>query len=76
MRVTGTWLYPPDVSTELGRALYLIRWIVRDGLDHGHFECTIRCAVGNSGKRCLTVTSGKSHQFLILPEELSKACQE
>jgi hypothetical protein len=71
-----TRLYPHDVSTELGRALYLIRQIVRDGLNHGYFECTIRCTVENSRKRRLIVTSGKSHQFVILPEELSKADQQ
>ena len=59
-----------SVSTELGRALRFIEQCIRDGVEHGHFEFTIRCELTNAGRRRLTFACGKSHKFVIGPDEL------
>jgi hypothetical protein len=63
-------LYPPDLNSELDRALDALKKIVLEGLDHGYFECSIRCEKANSDKRILIITAGKSHKFSIAPEDL------
>jgi hypothetical protein len=63
-------LDPPDVKSELDRALHALKKIVLDGLDHGYFECSIRCEKANSDKRNLTIIAGKSLKFSIAPEDL------
>jgi hypothetical protein len=69
-------VYPPNVSTELDRALYLVERTIRDGLVHGHSECFIRSELIGGGKRRLTVTAGKSHQFVIPPNDLKESASE
>ena len=69
-------VYPPNVSTDLDRALYLVERTIRDGLAHGHFECSIRADLVSAGKRRLIITAGNSHQFLIPPNDLEKSGQE
>jgi hypothetical protein len=58
------------VGNELDRALRLIEQYIRDGVEHGHFEYTIRCALTTAATRRLTFVAGKSHQFVIGPEDL------
>jgi hypothetical protein len=62
--------YPADLNTELDRALDALKKIVLEGLDHGYFECSIRCEKANGDRRILTITAGKSHKFSIAPEDL------
>jgi hypothetical protein len=49
------------VSSELDRALRFIEPYIRDGVEYGHFEYTIRCALTTAGTRRLTSMAGKSH---------------
>lgn len=51
-------------------ALERIEALVLDGLRHGFFEYTLACEIGSGGKRQLVIRAGKSHKFLIAPEEL------
>jgi hypothetical protein len=64
------------VSSNLDRALYLVERTIRDGLAHGHFECSIRAEVCGGGKRRLLITSGKSHQFVVPPDDLEESGEE
>ena len=63
-------LYPPDLHSELDRALHTLKKTVLEGLDHGYFEYSIRCEKTNGNKRILTITAGMSHRFSIPPEDL------
>ena len=63
-------IYPHNVIKEFDRALYLLQQTIRDGLAHGHFECSIRSELIGGGKRRLVITAGKSHQFIIAPDQL------
>jgi hypothetical protein len=58
------------VNSELGRALDTLKKLVLDGLDYGHFDCSIRIEKENSDKRRLTISAGKSYRFSIPPEDL------
>lgn len=69
-------IYPPNVNTNLDRALYLVERTIRDGLVHGHFECSIRCELIGGHKRRVIITAGKSHQFVIPPDDLENSGQE
>jgi len=69
-------VYPPNAITELDQALYLVERTIRDGLDHGYFECTIRSEVFGSGKRRLVISASKSYQFVIPAEQVSKPRQD
>lgn len=53
-------------------ALRRIEALVIDGLRHGHFEYTLACEIGSGGKRQLVIRAGKSHKFLIAPEEIQR----
>jgi hypothetical protein len=66
-------VYPPNVSTDLDRALYLVERIILDGLAHGHFELSVRSELVGGGKRQLIVTAGNSYRFAIAPEDLKKS---
>jgi len=66
-------VHSSGASTELDRALQFLERSIRDGVEHGHFEFTIRCEVANGDRRRLTIACGKSHQFVIRPEELREA---
>jgi hypothetical protein len=68
----GVTAHPASVTTELDRALRIIERWIRDGVEHGHFEFAIRCDLTTGGKRRLTFVGGKSHQFVIRPEELEE----
>ena len=58
-------------TSELTRALEKLEQIVRDGLQHGFFECVVRGEIVNSGqKRRLVIRAGKSHQFTISADDL------
>ena len=37
--------YPPDVNSELDRALYSLKKIVLEGLDHGYFGSYPKSAI-------------------------------
>jgi len=63
-------LYPPDLHSQLDQALYTLKKIVLEGLDHGYFEYSLRCKTENSNKRILTITAGISYRFSIPPEDL------
>ncbi len=58
-------------STELECALKDLREIVLDGLRHGFFEYQITGEMLNENKRRLIIKAGKSHRFVISPEELN-----
>jgi hypothetical protein len=66
---------PLSARPALENALDFIEQAVRDGVEHGHFEYTIRCELANGGSRRLTVACGKSHQFVIRPDDLPKTKQ-
>lgn len=53
-------------------ALDGLRSLVIDGLQHGFFDYSISCEVGNNGKRQLVIRAGKSHKFTIPEEELPR----
>lgn len=61
---------PADSKSELDRALETLKKLVLDGLDHGHFGCSILIEMENSDKRRLTIQAGKSYRFWITPEDL------
>src|SRR5882724_1847189 len=63
-------VYPSNIITDLERALYLVERTVRNGLAHGHFECSIRGDLTGGGKRRLIITAATSHQFVIPPNDV------
>ena len=65
-------IYSANMNTGLAGALQFIERVIRDGLAHGHFEYAIHCELIGGEKRRLIITAGKSHQFIISPEELHK----
>ena len=46
--------------------------IVREGLRHGFFKCSIKCDVISGGKRLLVIRSSQSHKFTIPEDELPR----
>ena len=44
--------------------------IVREGLHHGHFRCTISSGIGKGSRRELVIEAGKSYKFTIPEDEL------
>jgi len=46
--------------------------IVREGLRHGFFKCSIKCDVISGGKRLLIIRSSQSHKFTIPEDELPR----
>lgn len=55
----------------LDKALGDLRKIVLDGLRHGFFEFQISGEMLNENKRRLVIKAGKSHRYIISPEDLS-----
>jgi hypothetical protein len=55
---------------QTAEALTHLEQVVRDGLKHGFFECSIACGIVTGGKRELVIRAGKSHKFTIRPEEV------
>jgi hypothetical protein len=45
---------------------------IHDGLRHGFFKYTVTCEVVAHGRRRLTFTAGKSHQFVIPKDECDR----
>ena len=62
---------PLSGSGVLESALDELREIVLDGLRHGFFEYQITGEMLNENKRRLVIKAGKSHRFIISPEELN-----
>jgi hypothetical protein len=58
----------PDGPT-VGRAVQRIVAEIKDGLRHGHFTFDLRCEVIGQQRRRLTLSAGKSYQFVIPKEE-------
>jgi hypothetical protein len=54
----------------LRAALDTLENLIIDGLQHGFFQYSIACEVGNGGKRHLIISAGKSHKFTLRPDEL------
>jgi hypothetical protein len=46
--------------------------IVLEGLQHGHFRCSISSGIGKEKKRELVIEAGKSHKFTVPEEELPR----
>jgi hypothetical protein len=65
--------YPPSLTTDLERALYLVEQTILAGLIHGHFELSVRSELVKNGDRQLIVTSGNSYRFKVDPEDLKKS---
>jgi hypothetical protein len=57
---------------QTAEALTLIEKIVIDGLQHGFFDCSIECRIGNGRKRDLVIRAGKAHKFTIPEDELPR----
>jgi hypothetical protein len=55
---------------QIREALARLEQVVLDGLQHGHFRCTISSAVGKGNRRELVIEAGKSHKFTIPEDEL------
>ena len=53
-------------------ALACLKQVVLDGLQHGFFDYSIACEIGNGGKRHLVIRAGKSHKFTIPEDELPR----
>lgn len=63
----------PTASSQYAQALAKLEQVVLEGLRHGHFECSVACELINGKKRRLVIKAGKSHQYIIPPEELDSA---
>ena len=59
-------------SGRIREALDLFEGLLVDGLKHGFFEYSIACEIAKGGKRKLVIRAGKSHQFTIPEDELSR----
>jgi hypothetical protein len=55
---------------QVREALDRLERLTVDGLEHGFFDYSIACEIGNGGKRHLVIRAGKSHKFTIPPEEV------
>ena len=56
----------------VAQALTLLERIVLDGLQHGFFDCSIECEIGERHSRHLVIRAGKSHKFTIREDELPR----
>ncbi len=63
----------PTEKCEYERALQKLVQIVREGLVHGFFDCSISSEIINGKKRSFVIKAGVSHKFIIPLEELD-AC--
>jgi len=61
-----------DHQGQIAEALALLERIVVDGLQHGFFDCSIECKIGNGRKRDLVIRAGKFHKFTIPEDELPR----
>ena len=57
---------------QVREALARLERVVLDGLQHGHFRCTISSAIGKEKRRELVIEAGKSHKFAIPEDELPR----
>ena len=57
---------------QIREALARLEQVVLDGLQHGHFRCTISSAIGKGNRRELVIEAGKSHKFAIPEDELPR----
>jgi hypothetical protein len=53
-------------------ALDCLLKIVRDGVRHGHFRCSISSGIGKHSRRELVIEAGMSHKFTIPEDELPR----
>ena len=56
---------------QIREALTRLEQVVLDGLQHGHFRCTISSAIGKGKRRELVIEAGKSQKFSIPEVELA-----
>jgi hypothetical protein len=56
----------------LAQALALLERIVIDGLQHGFFDCSIECEMGERRNRHLVIRAGKSHKYTIREDEVPR----
>jgi hypothetical protein len=52
-------------SEPVRSALELIKSLLIEGLEHGHFDYAVTCELGSNGRRLLIVKAGKSYKFKI-----------
>jgi hypothetical protein len=62
----------PNRLRQVDRALGKLREVVLQGLEHGFFECTVVGEIIQERKRRLLIKAGKSFQFVIAADELSR----
>lgn len=60
------------VRGQVREVLERLDGLIIDGLQHGFFDYSITCEIGNGGKRHLVIRAGKSHKFTIPEEELPR----
>ena len=53
-------------------ALRHLDTVVREGIRHGFFDCSITCEITSGNKRQLVIRAGKSHKFNIPEDELPR----
>ncbi len=46
--------------------------VVTDGLQHGHFGCTVSVKIGNRCRREVVIEAGKSHRFTVPEDEIPR----
>ena len=64
--------YLQQEGPQFREALDRLVQIVRDGLRHGHFRCSITSSIGKDKRRELVIEAGRSHKFNIPEEELPR----
>ncbi len=57
---------------QVREALDRLRGLVVEGLEHGFFDYSISCEIGNKGRRQLVIRAGKSHKFTIPEDDLPR----
>jgi hypothetical protein len=53
-------------------ALGCLEQVLVEGVQHGHFRCTISCAISKGNRRDLVIEAGKSHKFTIPEDEVPR----
>ena len=61
-----------SLGPQIREALARLEQVVLDGLQHGHFRCTISSAIGKGNRREFVIEAGKSHKFTIPADELPR----
>jgi hypothetical protein len=59
-------------SAPIRSALDLIEDLVIEGIKHGHFDYSVTCETGTSGRRLLIIKAGKSHKFTIMEPDVPR----